>query len=96
VRGGEEVEAEVGPDGIPVYVREGSIIVTYPAAHVASGLGDTPEDERPLEATLWGEPRCGRAMARLADGTRVGWRDGAWWCSADRDVAYADAASHRA
>ena len=31
-------------------------IVTYPAEHVAAGLGDTPERERPLEATLWGEP----------------------------------------
>ena len=29
----------------------------YPAEHVAAGLGDTPERERPLVATLWGEPR---------------------------------------
>src|SRR4051794_16190212 len=36
---------------------------------VAAGLGDTPERERPLEATLWGEPPCGRATARLADGS---------------------------
>ncbi|UUY01652.1 hypothetical protein LRS13_13025 [Svornostia abyssi] len=86
VRGGREVEAEVGLDGIPVYVREGSIVVTYPADHVASGLGDTPEDERPLEATLWGEPACGRAAVRLADGTRIAWRDGVWTCSAERDV----------
>ncbi len=54
----------------------GSIVVTYPADHVAQGLGDTPEAERPLEATLWGEPRLGRAGARLADGTRVRWHDG--------------------
>jgi hypothetical protein len=40
-------------------VRSGSIVVTYPAAHVAAGLGDTPEHERPLEATLWGEPPLG-------------------------------------
>ena len=35
----------------------GSILVTYPAEHVADGLGDVPERERPLEATLWGRPR---------------------------------------
>ena len=58
---------------IPVWVRAGSIVVTYPAAHVAAGLGDTPESERPLVATLWGKPRLGRAAARLADGTRVAW-----------------------
>ena len=46
----------------------------YPAEHVAGGLGDTPEAERPLEATLWGEPPLGRAAARLADGTVVSWR----------------------
>ena len=56
---------------IPVWVRAGSIIVTYPAAHVARGLGDVPESERPLVATLWGVPRLGRAAARLADGTRI-------------------------
>ena len=56
---------------LPVCVRAGSIVVTYPAEDVARGLGDTPEDERPLEATLWGEPRCGRTLARLADGTRI-------------------------
>ena len=30
-----------------------------------------PERERPLEATLWGEPACGRALARLAGGSVV-------------------------
>ena len=50
--------------------------MTYPADHVAQGLGDTPEGERPLEATLWGEPALGRAGARLADGTRVRWHRG--------------------
>ena len=49
---------------IPVWVRRGALLVTYPAEHVAAGLGDVPERERPLEATLWGEPRCGRALAR--------------------------------
>ena len=61
---------------IPVWVRRGSIVVTHPAAHVAAGLGDTPEPERPLEATLWGEPGCGRAKARLADGTPIRWERG--------------------
>ena len=50
---------------IPVWVRAGAIVVTYPAEHVAAGLGDRPERERPLEATLWGEPPLGRA-ARAA------------------------------
>ncbi len=56
---------------IPVWVRAGSIVVTYPAEHVARGLGDVPESDRPLVATLWGVPRLGRAAARLGDGTRV-------------------------
>ena len=70
--------------GIPVWVRAGSIIVTHPAEHVARGLGDVPESERPLVATLWGAPRLERAMARLADGTRVSWRDGRWSVSPPR------------
>jgi alpha-glucosidase (family GH31 glycosyl hydrolase) len=63
---------------IPVYVREGSIVVTYPEAHIRRGVGDGKDGERPLEATLWGRPRLGRATARLADGTRISWRDGEW------------------
>ena len=55
---------------------------------VAAGLGDTPEGERPLVATLWGEPLLGRASARLADGTVVRWRDGTWSVSTDRDVTF--------
>ncbi len=74
---------------IPVWVRRGALLVTYPAAHVAAGLGDTPERERPLEATLWGEPRCGRALARLADGTEVRWTRGEWSVTGGREVAYA-------
>jgi alpha-glucosidase (family GH31 glycosyl hydrolase) len=88
VRGGGEVQAPAPRDTIPVWVRSGSIVVTYPAAHVVSGLGDTPEHERPLEATLWGEPRLGRAAARLADGTRIGWRRGRWWVDRQREVAF--------
>ena len=64
-------------------------LVTYPAEHVAAGLGDTPEHERPLEATLWGEPRCGRALARLADGTEVRWTRGEWSVPCGRHVAVA-------
>jgi alpha-glucosidase (family GH31 glycosyl hydrolase) len=81
VTGGEEVVVPAPLHLIPVWVRAGSIIVTYPAAHVAAGLGDVPPAERPLEATLWGVPQLGRASARLADGTRVRWRRGKWSAS---------------
>jgi alpha-D-xyloside xylohydrolase len=60
---------------------------TYPAEHVAGGLGDTPEGERPLEATLWGRPRNGRAAARLADGTHIRWGDGRWSASPQREIS---------
>ena len=63
---------------IPVWVRRGSIVVTYPAEHVAAGLGDVAESERPLVATLWGRPRLGHTGVRLADGTRISWRAGRW------------------
>jgi hypothetical protein len=88
VRGGGEVLAPAPLERIPVWARSGSILITYPAAHVERGLGDVPESERPLVATLWGRPRCGRAVARLADGTRVGWRAGEWWTSPERDVTF--------
>ena len=88
VSGGREVVAPAPMHQIPLWVRAGSVVVTYPAAHVARGLGDTPESERPLEATLWGEPRLGHAAARLADGTRVAWHRGRWSTSADRDVRF--------
>lgn len=88
VRGGDELTVDAPLDRIPVWVREGALIVSYPTEHVLDGLGDTPESERPLHATLWGEPRCGRALARLADGTRIGWgsRDG-WTLPAGRAVS---------
>jgi hypothetical protein len=89
--GGSEILAHAPRERIPVWVRRGSIVVTYPAEHVAAGLGDTAEAERPLEATLWGEPACGRAMARLADGTEIRWEREGWSCSADaREVRYAE------
>jgi hypothetical protein len=50
---------------------------------------DVSESERPLEATLWGEPPCGRAVARLADGSEVRWTRGEWSASPGRDVAFA-------
>ena len=86
VRGGEEVVVDAPLHRIPVWVRDGSIVVTYPPEHVAAGLGDTPEHERPLVATLWGRPRCGRAAARLADGTSIRWHDGEWSVSPVREV----------
>ena len=90
VRGGGEVVVPAPRGSIPVWVREGAIVVTYPASHVASGLGDTPEGERPLEATLWGEPPLGRAAARLADGTTISWRRGRWSVDRERDVSFGE------
>jgi alpha-glucosidase (family GH31 glycosyl hydrolase) len=91
VAGGASVVVDAPLDRIPVWVRAGSVVVTYPASHVACGLGDVPERERPLVATLWGEPRLGRAAARLADGTRVSWCRGSWDVSAERDVEFREA-----
>ncbi len=78
VRGGGDVVVAAPLHQIPVWVRAGSIVVTYPAAHVAAGLGDVPEPERPLVATLWGRPPLGQTAARLPGGGRIGWRHGAW------------------
>jgi alpha-glucosidase (family GH31 glycosyl hydrolase) len=86
--GGGEVVAPAPLEQIPVWVRRGALIVTYPAEHVAAGLGDVPERERPLEATLWGSPPCGRAAAWLADGTIVRWRRGEWSVTPDRPVTF--------
>jgi hypothetical protein len=88
VPGGSEVVVEAPLERIPVWVRAGSIVVTYPAGHVARGLGDVPERERPLEATLWGEPRLGHTSFRLADGTRIAWRRGRWSVSPEREVSF--------
>lgn len=88
-RGGTEIVTPAPRERIPVWVRRGSILVTHPAEHVAAGLGDTPETERPLEATLWGEPDCARAMVRLADGTRIRWEGGHWSTTApDREIRF--------
>jgi alpha-glucosidase (family GH31 glycosyl hydrolase) len=86
VRGGDDLVVSAPVERIPVWVRAGSIVVTHPAEHVAAGLGDVPERERPLVATLWGTPAMGRTAARLADGTRIGWRHGEWELPPGRDV----------
>ena len=88
--GGHDAIAPSPLDRIPMWVRSGSIVVTYPAAEVAAGLGDTPEHERGLEATLWGHPDCGRAKVRLADGTEIRWEAGRWRLPAGRAVATAE------
>ena len=89
VRGGREVVVPAPIERVPVWVRAGSIIVTHPAAHVAAGLGDTPESERPLEATLWGQPRLAQTAVRLADGARIAWRRGRWEAPSGRDITFA-------
>jgi alpha-glucosidase (family GH31 glycosyl hydrolase) len=88
VIGGSEIVVQAPLERIPVWVRAGSIVVTYPPEHIADGLGDTPESQRPLVATLWGEPRLGHAAARLADGTGVAWRHGGWSASRDREIEF--------
>ena len=88
VRGGVETVVDAPLERIPVWVRAGSIVVTYPASHIARGLGDVPETERPLEATLWGLPRLGHTAARLADGTRIAWRGGEWSVAPDREITF--------
>jgi alpha-glucosidase (family GH31 glycosyl hydrolase) len=87
--GGGEILAPAPLERIPVYVRSGAILVTHPAEHVQNGLGDRPESERPLEATLWGEPPLGRAGVRLADGSHIRWRGGQWSVPTDRVVSVA-------
>jgi alpha-glucosidase (family GH31 glycosyl hydrolase) len=88
VAGGSEVLAPAPLSTIPVWVRSGSIVVTYPAEHVARGLGDDAESGRPLVATLWGEPPLGHTGVLLADGTKIAWSRGAWRASPDREITY--------
>jgi len=84
IAGGRDVVAAAPLGRIPVWVRRGALILTYPADAVRGGLGD---GQPALEATLWGRPPCGRALARLADGTEVRWARGEW--SATREVSFA-------
>jgi alpha-glucosidase (family GH31 glycosyl hydrolase) len=78
VEGGREVVVATPLARIPVWVRDGSIVVTYEAEAVARGLGED-DAAKPLVATLWGEPPLGRAAVRLADGRRVGWAARGGW-----------------
>lgn len=50
------------------------------------------ESERPLVATLWGEPRAGRTAVDLADGTRIAWRRGEWSAVPRRDISFREVA----
>jgi len=85
--GGRDAIAPAPRDRIPVWVRRGAIVTTYPTEVVADGLGE--DEPRPVEATLWGRPRCGRAMARLVDGTEIRWTRGEWSVApADREVRF--------
>jgi alpha-glucosidase (family GH31 glycosyl hydrolase) len=85
--GGTWIEAEAPLDRIPLWVRSGSLLVTYPTDQVAGGLGEE-DATRPLEATLWEEPALGHVAARLADGTRISWRRGEWSVSPERPVSF--------
>jgi alpha-glucosidase (family GH31 glycosyl hydrolase) len=85
-RGGRVVNVAAPLELMPVWVRSGSLVVTYAASEVESGLGLDEHRSRRLEATLWGRPRLGRAAARLVDGTTVRWRRGEWSVEPERDV----------
>ncbi|MDP9189441.1 MAG: glycoside hydrolase family 31 protein, partial [Actinomycetota bacterium] len=88
--GGRWIDAEAPLARIPLWVRAGSIVATYPEAAVARGLGEE-DAARPLEATLWGEPRLGRVSARLAEGLRIRWRRGEWSLEPDRaEVSFSE------
>jgi hypothetical protein len=86
--GGETVVAEAPLERIPVFVRSGAILVSYPSTTVAAGLGDVREDRRPLSISLWGRPACGATGVRLADGTRIRWRAGAWSVTPAREARF--------
>jgi alpha-D-xyloside xylohydrolase len=83
--GGGWIEADAPLERIPIWIRAGSVLVTYRAEEIARGLGEE-DPSRPLEATLWGEPILGHVAAHLADGTRIAWRRGEWSISPDRPL----------
>ena len=87
--GGRWINAEAPLDRIPLWVRSGSLLVTYPTDEVTAGLGEA-DTSRPLEATLWEEPALGHVAAHLADGTKIGWRRGEWSVRPDRPVSFLD------
>ncbi len=78
VTGGRDVVVPAPLERVPVWVREGSIVTTHPAAAIAAGLGEDGLRTRALEATLWGSPSLGRAKVRLADGTAISYLRGRW------------------
>jgi alpha-glucosidase (family GH31 glycosyl hydrolase) len=91
--GGRWIEAAAPLERIPLWVRSGSLLLTYPAETVVRGLGEE-DSARPLEATLWGEPKLGHAAARVPDGARVSWHQGAWSATGpERDIRFALAPS---
>ena len=85
LQGGRWIEADAPLGRIPIWVRSGSVVVTYPEEEVREGLGEE-DPRRPIEAALWGTPRLGRAAARLADGAVVRWRGGKWSVSPERPL----------
>jgi hypothetical protein len=89
VTGGGEVIVDAPLQRIPVWGPAGSLVITYPAGHVRDGLGDVAQEERPLVVTLWGTPQLGRAVARLAGGTRIAWR-GVWELPEGRHVTVSE------
>jgi alpha-glucosidase (family GH31 glycosyl hydrolase) len=70
LRGGSDTIIEAPLEQIPVFVRAGSLIPTYPLEHVALGLGDADEASRPLHITLWGTPPSGRTGERVSPTAR--------------------------
>ena len=71
IAGGGEVDAPAPLDRIPVWVRRGALIVTYPAEHVRRGLGDTPGPSARSRRRCGASRRAAAPRARLADGTVV-------------------------
>ena len=71
---------------IPVWVRAGSIVVTYPAEHVAAGSATCRSPSGRWWRRCGGRRGWGAAAARLADGTRIGWRRGRWSVGREREI----------
>jgi alpha-glucosidase (family GH31 glycosyl hydrolase) len=92
--GGRWIEAEAPLERIPLWVRAGSLIVTYPVDEIAGGLGEEDPSRR-LDATLWGEPPLGHVATRLADGTRLSWRHGEFSVAPERPVRLLDGRGSR-
>ena len=85
LEGGQWIDADAPLGRIPIWVRSGSLVLTYPAEEVRAGLGEE-DPKRPLEARLWGAPPLGHARADLADGTAVRWSGGEWSVSPEREL----------